>query len=179
MESCINHQNLRHPFQHRRDTLNSLNVSAGMKRRQGSAFFKVLQNLLGNQHRFGEIGTSVDDPMADRLNFIHGTDHAVVLVCQCFYDQLHCKGMVRNADLGFIFFLAHLVNDLAALFQSDTIAQPLCKHSIILFGIKKLILQGRASCVYNQYNHFCLHCFLSSTYPFIIVYPVLFFKGFL
>ena len=152
MECGIENEDLRNSGHCVHASSDSHQVRNGMERSQIAAKLKLRDYLVVNDDRLREVGTSVDDTMADCLDLVHACNASVHGICQSSNKDSGRLRMVGHRKIRYVFILSgYLMHDAAV--NTDSLAVSLCLD-LIGRGIEKLILQGAAACVDNEYVHF-------------------------
>lgn len=137
---------------------NAGDVCGVMQGREGDAVLQRFHDILIDDDRPGECFACVHHAVADGIDLIHTGNHAVMLIRQKSQHLLHCRAVIGEGHIGIINILIRgCMLDMSA--NPDSLTQTLGKH-LAGIGIHQLILQGRATCINNQYFH-CSHALLN------------------
>jgi hypothetical protein len=153
MECGVKYENLGNVRHNCETALDTLNVSAGVKRSIVIAELELLENFLGEEHGLGEEVAAVDDFVTYSLDLCHILDNADLLVGEGVDNDTNGVGM--SCD-GKVLFGASRLNKVLVVeksyFLTDALTDTLCLDGIVR-GVEKLILKGAGACVYNKQFH--------------------------
>ena len=134
--------------------LDADDVGGVVERGEGVALLDGVHDLIGDDDGLGELFAAVNNAVADRVDLLHGGDHAVLLIDKRVQHSLNGFAVSGHGDgSGLDSFLAGqlgLVGEQTV--DADTLAQTLGKQ-LARSGVEQLILQGRRTCVDDQNIH--------------------------
>ena len=90
--------------------------------------------------------------VSDRVDLAHGFDHAVFLAGERVNDELNAFAVVRDVDFGLVGVALEIRLLEVAAVDADAVALAFGKQCFV-GHVDKLILNGGASGVDNQYFH--------------------------
>ena len=154
MEGGVEHGDHGHAGHELLAGLDADDVGGVVERGEGVALLNGVHDLIGDDDGLGELFAAVNNAVADRVDLLHGGDHAVLLIDKRVQHSLNGLAVSGHGDgSGLDSFLAGqlgLVGEQTV--DADTLAQTLGKQ-LARSGVEQLILQGRRTCVDDQNIH--------------------------
>ena len=154
MERGVEHGNLRRAGHDRLAGQNALQVGGVVERAQGEAVANGLLARVVHDAAGGELVAAVQHAVADRADFLHVRDYAVILVHQRFQNQLDGGGVILEAGVHdeLLFAVpAVFMGELAGI-HADALGQTLGDDQLSVH-VDQLILEGRGTGVDDENFH--------------------------